>query len=64
LKNAQASPYSTDVVNPKTNEKLGTLLLGQQGWMVRLVDGVEALVGSLLEGLVILKDPTQLTLDF
>ncbi len=65
LRNAQASPYSTDVVNPKTNEKLGTLLLDQQqGWMVRLADGAEALVGSLLEALVILKEPTQLALDF
>jgi hypothetical protein len=64
LRNAIASPYCTDVVNPNTNEKLGTLLLEQQGWMVRLTDGAQTLVGSLLEALVILKDPSQLTLDF
>src|SRR5919199_474448 len=64
LRGASASPYSTDVVDPRTNEKLGTLLLEQQGWMVRLTDGAQAPVGSLLEALVILKDPSQLALDF
>jgi hypothetical protein len=64
LRGAIASPYSTDIVDPKTNEKLGTLLLEQQGWMVRLTDGAQALVGSLLEALLILKDPSQLALDF
>ena len=64
LRGAIASPYSTDVFNPRTNEKLGSLLLDQRGWMVRLTDGAQSLVGSLLEALVILKDPSQLTLDF
>jgi hypothetical protein len=65
LRDCVASPYSSEVVSRTTNQKLGTLLYyDAQGWRVRLLDGLEAAVNSLLEAAIVLKDPAQLSLDF
>jgi hypothetical protein len=64
LKEVVAFPYSTNILDRETNEKLGTLRWEAQGWAIALPDGVSTLVTSLAEAIVILRDPQQLQFDF
>jgi hypothetical protein len=59
-------PFSAEVFN-NNGEKLGWMILSPitgQTWVAKLVEGTQEIVASALEGLIILKEPQQLTLEF
>jgi hypothetical protein len=62
--NPNPEPFHVDIVVRRTNESLGQVFFNKGSWAVRLVDDREVSVGSVLEGLLILKDPAQLEVDF
>jgi hypothetical protein len=64
LRDAVASPYSTNIVDQTTSQILGILSWGDQGWAIALPDGVSTVVNSIAEAIVILRDPKQLAFDF
>jgi hypothetical protein len=64
LRDAVASPYCTNIVDQATDQILGILSWGNQGWAIALPDGVSTLVNSIAEAIVILRDPQQLAFDF
>ena len=59
-------PFSAEVCNDN-GELLGWMMLSaitEQTWVAKLVEGTQETVASALEGLIILKEPQQLALEF
>jgi hypothetical protein len=61
--NPNPEPFYVDIVVRGTDESLGRIAFNQGTWLVR-VNEQEVPVGSVLEGLLILKDPKQLEVEF
>lgn len=59
-------PFSAKVFNDN-GEHLGWMMLSAitgQTWVAKLIEGTQEIVASALEGLIILKEPQQLILEF